>query len=104
MEERPDSRQEVDFRCPPGLEAGVYANVMVVWNTGTEFTLDFGVTLPRDRTERTDPGPVPAVVTSRIKVSPTMIFDLMRALSEQLDRYEAQYGRLQQRGSDPEVP
>lgn len=73
------------------LAPGTYANFLGVWHTAHEFTLDFAVTQP--------PGPgqlqdgtvvtrVPCQVVARVKVPPSVLFDFLRTLNENLDQWE----------------
>jgi len=89
-----------EINVPDALECGVYANAAGVWHTAHEFTLDF-LTLRPNPT----PGTVPARVVSRVKIPPTVIFDLMRALNENMAQYEASFGPIKRIGQrDPAVP
>jgi hypothetical protein len=69
-----------------------------VWHTGHEFTLDFSVTLPAHEGE--DGRPVlPCQVVARLKIAPTLVFDLMRALNENMTKYEATFGEIRRPSS-----
>lgn len=92
-----------DVQLPPELEGGVYANLLNVWHTAHEFTLDFAATLPAQR----GPGEggeemlrVPAKVTARVKIAPTIVFDVIRALNENMTRYEQTFGPISRPGQD----
>jgi hypothetical protein len=86
----------LNFQVPPDLEGGVYANILGVWHTGHEFTLDFAVTQPTlVPTDPSEPATVPCRVVTRVKIPPSLIFDIMRALNENMDRYEAIFGMIQ---------
>ena len=90
-----------NVQLPPELEGGTYANFLGVWHTGYEFTLDFAVTqppvIPEDEAE---PITVPCRVVTRVKIPPTLIFDIMRALNENMTTYENTFGEIQR----PEAP
>lgn len=95
--------QEVsfEFRIAPELEVGQYANVLGVWHTAHEFTLDFSVTLPPVApTDDSEGAIVPCQIVSRVKVAPSLIFDLLRTLNENMTRYEAQFGEIQRPGQN----
>ena len=101
MDEEPeeDETTQLEIRVPSDFEVGDYANMVGVWHTGHEFTLDFSVTLP------TAEGPegstiVPCQVVARLKIAPSLIFDLMRALNENMTSYEAKFGEIRR----PETP
>ena len=107
MPELYDHNQNVHFelRVPPELEGGVYANFLGVWHTAHEFTLDFSATLPAEPTESADGESVmhvPCRVTSRIKVPPTLVFDIIRALNDNLTGYEEKFGAIRRPGDDDE--
>jgi Protein of unknown function (DUF3467) len=98
MEQPGPGKRPANFsvQVPPDLEGGTYANFLGVWHTGHEFTLDFAVTqppvVPEDENE---PVTVPSRVVARVKIPPTLIFDIMRALSENMTTYESTFGEIQ---------
>jgi hypothetical protein len=86
-----------NFQIPPDLEGGVYANVLGVWHTGHEFTLDFAVTQPPIVPENpVEPVAVPCRVVTRVKIPPSVIFDVLRALNQNMTIYENTFGEIQQ--------
>ncbi|HEY6015820.1 MAG TPA: DUF3467 domain-containing protein [Gaiellaceae bacterium] len=85
----PERRLEVDL--PDELVPGVYANAAGVWHTPYEFTVDFLSLLLRDPEA---PDVVPCRVVARIKLPPTVIFDLIRALNANMTVYEARFGEI----------
>jgi hypothetical protein len=93
---------QFEVRVPPEMEGGVYANFLGVWHTNHEFTLDFSATLPPEPIETPD-GPgfkVPCRVTARVKVPPTLVFEIIRALNDNMTVYEGQFGSIPQPGND----
>jgi len=88
-----------DFRVPDDQEAGVYANALTVWSTAHEFTLDFGVTLP-PYTDDQGLVIVPARVVARVKVPPTVMSEMIDAISRTLIAYEQRLGPIAQPGSE----
>ena len=78
---------------PPELEAGVYSNAMSVWHTKYEFTLDF-LSLGQPSTGEDADVARAAPVVARIKVPTQVIFQLARAIADNVDRYEQQYGSI----------
>jgi Protein of unknown function (DUF3467) len=83
--------RNIRISVPEALEAGVYANGAGVWHTAHEFTLDFLTLLNSDPGE---PEVVPARVVSRVKVPPSVIFDLLRAINMNMTLYEQKYGAI----------
>jgi hypothetical protein len=92
-----------NFQVPPDLEGGVYANVLGVWHTGHEFTLDFAVTQPAVvPASQTEPVTVPCRVVTRVKIPPSVIFEMLRALNQNMTMYESKFGEIQRPGSTQE--
>ena len=87
--EHDEGQHEVEYRfyVPPEQEGGVYANTLGVWHTAYEFTLDFAAMQP---VQPPDPGEehaspiVPCRVVSRVRIPVTLLFDVMRALNDNL--------------------
>lgn len=75
--------REIPIKIPDDVLRGEYANQMVVAHTREEFILDFINLFP--------PG---GVVNSRIIVSPGHLKRMIRALQENLGRYEARFGQV----------
>lgn len=88
-----DQPQEVSIRLDEDVPAGgVYANFAGVWHTEHEFTLDFAV-LPHSPIG-SDSDSVEGLIVSRVKIPPSVIFAVVRAISENIDKYENQHGAL----------
>lgn len=92
---------QVRMEIPDDMKAGVYANVAAIWHGPYEFTLDFGVAGMPEHDADGDLV-VPTPVVARVKVPTSVIFEIARAIAENVDRYEASYGPIpqtpQQRG------
>ncbi len=101
MSEAGESGQQPEFQMVVSeeLEGGVYANFLGVWHSPYEFTLDWCVTQPPQTTEE---GAVvmPARVVSRVKIPVTLIFDVLRALNENMTRYEQSFGEIRRPGGE----
>ncbi len=78
-----DDKKEIPIKIPDDVLRGAYANQMVVAHTREEFLLDFINLFP--------PG---GVVTARILVSPGHLKRMIRALEDNLGRYEAKFGAV----------
>lgn len=76
----------IEIKLPDDMAGGVYANNMVVTHTREEFVLDFLAVFH----------PKAGVVASRVVLSPGHLKRVVRALSENLARYEARHGVLQE--------
>jgi hypothetical protein len=96
----------LDITVGPEVETGVYANFASVWHTPDSFVLDFAVVLG-------PPGPgtdagtgealvaVPARVVSRVRIPPQQVFELMKALEQQLTSFEKETGKRPGAGAQP---
>jgi hypothetical protein len=86
---------EFVLNVPEDLQAGRYANIVSVWHTPHEFTLDFSVS---GQVVAPEPGEAPIIpcdVVARIKIAPSLIFDLLQALNTNMTRYEERFGEIQ---------
>jgi hypothetical protein len=92
-----------NVQLPPDLEGGAYANFLSVWHTGREFTLDFALTQPPIVPENPQAAvTVPCRVVTRVKIRPNLIFDIMRALNENMTTYESIFGEIERPGPTQE--
>lgn len=99
MTDIPGAPQVPQVRTPEKWNTGVYANGVGVWFTQTDFTLDFVVNLPPEVGSDADGNQMvlsPQQVVARVKLPPPLVFQVMRNLSTNLDRYEQQYGSIQE--------
>ena len=96
MAQEPSVRFEMSIA--EGDVIGVYSNFLGVWHTAHEFTLDFAVTQPAMAATDEEGNPmtrVPCQVVARVRVPPTVVFDFLRTINENLSTYEATYGAIQ---------
>ena len=77
-------QMRVNIEVPPDLDA-VYANFALITHSASEIIIDFARVLPN--TPR-------AKVYARIITTPLHAKLLLRALSESLEKYEAQFGEI----------
>ena len=80
---RPGQRQ-INIEVPPDLDA-TYANFALITHSISEIVLDFARVLPNTPK---------AKVHARIITTPMHAKLLLRALSENLEKYEAQFGEI----------
>jgi hypothetical protein len=76
-------KREVPVKFPEDVLAGVYSNQMMVSHTREEFVIDFISVFPPQ-----------GVVNARVIVSPGHLKRMIRALSENLQRYETHHGPI----------
>ena len=89
----PDGGQQIQISINDNLKHGTYANFLVVSHSAHEFTLDFCQVLPGG-----DGGTVQADVVNRIKVAPTMVGKIIRALNTNMTGYEDKFGMVREVG------
>jgi len=75
------SDREIPVKIPEEILRGVYCNQMVVRHTREEFLLDFVNLFPPE-----------GIVNARVIVSPGHVKRMIRALQENLTRYESTFG------------
>ena len=89
----PESGQQIQISISDALKHGTYANFLVVSHSAHEFTLDFCQVLPGGDSET-----VQADVVNRIKVAPTMVGKIIRALNTNMTAYEDKFGMVNEVG------
>ena len=98
-DEAQDMQQQTEFeiQVPPEEEAGEYANFLMIWHTPHEFTLDYAVMQPSQPGEN-GMVKVPCRVVSRLRISPTVMLDVLQAMNENVARYQQTFGEIQRPG------
>jgi hypothetical protein len=76
-------QRELPVKIPDHVLPGVYSNQMMVSHTREEFVIDFLNLFPPQ-----------GVVNARVIVSPGHLKRMIRALQENLSRYEARHGPI----------
>ena len=76
--------RQISIELPPDLDA-IYSNFAVITHTASEFVIDFATVLPNAPKGK---------VHARIVTTPTSAKALLRALAENLNKYEAQHGEV----------
>lgn len=73
-----------DFELPDDLDSK-YVNFVRISHTASEFVLDFSLLLPGVKNPEVD---------SRLIMSPTAVKLFLRAMTENISRYEAKFGDI----------
>jgi len=94
MAEKKDNKQ-VNIELPEELAQGVYSNLAIVNHSPTEFVVDFISMMP---------GMPKAKVKSRVVLTPQHAKRLIGALSENLKKYESNFGEIKDVGKQQQVP
>ncbi len=79
---------------PPDLAGGVFADFIRAWHTNDAFVLDFAAFSEPPRNED-DKIILDATVVSRVRIPPGQVFELMKALEQQLSNWEKETGKRQ---------
>ena len=84
MKTPPRRQTQINIQVPPDLDA-TYSNLALITHSASEIIIDFARVLPN--TPR-------AKVYARIITTPLHAKLLLRALSDNLEKYEAQFGEV----------
>jgi len=90
-ESRRQPPQRVEISMPEGLVPGVPADIVGVWHTADTFVLDFSAFVdPPQLLEEEGQEIVHqrAQVVARVRVPPGQVFEIMKALEQQLSAWE----------------
>jgi Protein of unknown function (DUF3467) len=98
-EERKRAPQELEIQADPQGSVGVYSNLMMISHRREEFVLDFLFAQP----QRGQKGRTVASLRSRVVTTPEHMKRILRAVQENLRRYEAQYGPIQESTDLPQL-
>lgn len=86
-------RLQLQMIIPEEMIVGSYANLLAVWHTAHEFTLDFGVG-GRDVVDIDGESMLAVPVVARIKIPTNVIFDIAKAIAENVSNYEEKFGSI----------
>jgi len=84
--------QRIQMNMPPDEAAGAYADFVRAWHTKDVFVLDFANLVEPPRAED-DAVILNATVVSRVRIPPDQVFELMKALEQQLTMWENETGK-----------
>lgn len=81
--------------APPTDPGGTFADFVLVWQTGDMFVLDFAaIVSPPDPPDEDDQQDINTQVVSRVRIPPSQVFEIMKALEQQLSQWEARTGNV----------
>jgi Protein of unknown function (DUF3467) len=93
------AQPQTTVHIDPQHANGVYSNMMMITHRKEEFVLDFLFLQP----QRTPQGQSVAALRSRVVTSPEHAKRILRALQENLRRYEESYGLIEEVTDLPKV-
>jgi hypothetical protein len=81
----------IQLSLPADKAAGVYADFVRAWHTKDGFILDFSAYMePPMRDDTVDDIVQQSAVVSRVRIPPAQVFELMKALEQQLSLWESE--------------
>jgi hypothetical protein len=86
----------VEIVTPDTQVAGVAADLVGVWHTAESFVLDFSAFADPAKVEHEEGVDVlvqRAQVVARVRIPPSQVFEIMKALEQQLTAWEHETGR-----------
>jgi hypothetical protein len=95
MSEQPQ-QPRMQVQLPDHVVAGEYADFVSVWHTKDAFVLDFAVVAQPPTTAHDETGQflvLPTRIVSRVRIPPAQVFEIMKALEQQLTAWEHETGR-----------
>ncbi|NPA68361.1 MAG: DUF3467 domain-containing protein [Chlorobi bacterium] len=93
-DKKKDKQGGLNIELSEEVAQGIYANLAVISHSGSEFIIDFVRMLP---------GVPKAPVKSRIILSPDNAKRLLKALSDNLRKYEQVFGEIKE-NKGPQIP
>ena len=79
-----EDKKEIQVAFPDALKGGAYTNNMVVLHTKEEFIMDFMMVAPPT-----------GAITARVITSPGHMKRILKALQENVQKYESQFGQIE---------
>ena len=92
--ENNQNKNQLQIQLRPEMADGKYSNLAMIGHGPNEFLIDFIFAAP---------GMPQAPVVSRVIMSPENAKQLMYALTDNVKKYEAQFGEIQPRGGKNNV-
>ncbi|HHH80587.1 MAG TPA: DUF3467 domain-containing protein [candidate division Zixibacteria bacterium] len=80
---------KLQIEIPENVSEGTYSNLVIIAHSPSEFVLDF---------VRAVPGVPKAKVQARIIMTPINVKNLMKALEDNIKKYESKFGEIKVAG------
>ncbi|MFT5617222.1 MAG: hypothetical protein ACI85I_000438 [Arenicella sp.] len=93
--EKQQNDSQINIELSEEVAEGVYSNLVMIAHSNSEFVLDF---------IRMMPGVPKAKVKSRIVITPEHAKRFMKALEDNIQKYEASFGRIKQTEEGTKFP
>jgi hypothetical protein len=89
----PNQPNQINIKITDEILEGRYANMMQVMHTKEEFILDFANVIPPQ-----------GIMTARVITSPGHMKRIIKALQENLERYEKSFGEIKEADAPKGIP
>lgn len=89
------NRNQINIELSEEVAEGIYANLAMIAHSNSEFVIDF---------IRLMPGVPKAKVKSRVVITPEHAKRLLKALSDNIVKYEETFGAIKQSEEAPKFP
>ena len=99
MSEEEKDQNQISIQMDPHHATGVYSNLMMISHRKEEFVLDFLFVQP----QRSPQGQAIANLRSRVITSPEHMKRILKAMQENIARYEKAFGPIQEATDLPKV-
>lgn len=102
-----DVQQNARIELPPDLEIGAHADAASVWHTRESFVIDFVALKKPPDVEQGDGVVTVSIdyrVSARIRIPPTHVIELMKALERELSAWETETGNRLPANPTEEAP
>ncbi|GGE95502.1 DUF3467 domain-containing protein [Flavobacterium limi] len=88
----PKQQEQINIELDETIAEGIYSNLAIINHSSSEFVLDFVNIMP---------GTPKAKVKSRIVLTPQHAKRLLRAIGENIHRFEAAHGEIKETEQSP---
>ena len=95
MAEENKKGNQVNIELSEEIAEGIYSNLAIISHSNSEFVIDF---------VRMVPSVPKAKVKSRIIITPQHAKRLLKALDDNVKKYEGQHGKIADTGKTPPLP
>lgn len=93
QENNPNQQGQLNIELSEEIAEGIYSNLAIITHSNAEFVIDFIKVMP---------GTPKAKVKSRILLTPQHAKRLLRALGENLSKFESAHGEIEE--TEPNIP
>jgi hypothetical protein len=94
-EEQEHNKNQINIELSEDVAEGIYANLAMIAHSNSEFVIDF---------IRLMPGVPKAKVKSRVVITPEHAKRLLKALADNIKKYEEAFGAIKQSEEAPKFP